>query len=111
MPKNKPKHKSMPGKYRTGNYTIDAMKGYLYKRIDQITPNIYAAFALVLTRNHGWEPDEIAVLFAETQALWADSLDDGRDMPKICLDEVGIDVRAGSEKGISGAEDYLTSEE
>ena len=101
------KHKPMPRRYRTGNFTIDAAKEYLFKRIDQITPNVYSAFALVLAKNYGWEAEQIATLFAETQSLWQDSLDDGRDMAQICLDELGIDVRAGSDKGVNGGEDYL----
>lgn len=107
----KRKKKSMPSRFRTGNRMMDATKEYLYKRIDQITPNVYSAFALVLATNYGWEPEQIATLFAETQSLWADSLDDGRDMTQICLDELGIDVRAGAEQGIEGGEDFLVDRE
>ncbi len=111
MPMKKKKHKSLPNRYRTGNFTIDAAKNYLYKKVDQITPNVYSAFCLVLSRNYGWDAEEIAKLFAETQSLWCDSLTDGRDMTQICLDEIGIDVRAGAENPIEGAEDFLVETE
>ena len=111
MPKSKVKHKRMPKRYRTGNFTIDATKEYLYKRIDQITPNVYSAFARVLAKNYGWEADQIATLFAETQSLWQAYLDDGRKMVEICYDELGIDVRAGAEQGVDGGEDFLVDTE
>lgn len=78
----------------TGNFTMDAAKNYLYKRISQITPNVYAAFALALSER-GWSTEDISELFAQTQVIWQDALTDGRDMVQICSDELDIDVRSG----------------
>ena len=85
------------GKYRarTGNRSMDSAVEYLYKRIDQITPNIYAAFAIVLIRDYGWDSDAVSELFGKTQILWQDALTDGRDMAQICSDEYDINVIAG----------------
>ena len=107
MGKGGKKRGVIPKKYQTGNFAMDAAKRYLYGKIDQLTPQIYSAFALVLHENHGWDAEQIATLFAETQSLWAESAADGRNMAQICLDEIGIDVRAGSERGINGAEDFI----
>lgn len=117
MGKDKKKHKKknkgngLPKRYLTGNGGWDSAKRYLYKRIDQITPNIYAAFALVLSRIYGWKTEKIAELFAETQKLWAESVADNRNMAQICYDELGIDVRAGAEQPIEDSSDYLVGDE
>ena len=80
-------------KNRQMNSAID----YLYRKVDQITPQVYAAFAVVLTER-GWEPEEIAKLFAETQTAWAESGERDVDIVTYCSETLGIEVRAGKQE-------------
>lgn len=59
------------------------------REVYQVTPEIYAAFALCLD-GRGWTFEQIEELFAETQKLWTDMLGDGDDMCKICEEVTGI---------------------
>lgn len=57
----------------------------------QVTPNIYAAFAICLHKK-GWTYDQISNLFAETQFEWGMNLDQGINMVERCFNITGIDV-------------------
>lgn len=65
---------------------------YLQKRVNQLTPEIYAAIALSLHRVKGWGTDEIEEVFAESQRIWQDHVDCGETMIDTCYNETGIAV-------------------
>ena len=60
--------------------------------VDNIIPRNYAAFALVLHRQFGFDQDQISDIIAYTQELYNQSLFEGTDIFKECSDEVGIDM-------------------
>lgn len=100
LKKHKPNYRTIPANYCVGNRPMVQAKEYLKNRIDQITPNIYAAFALTLSdEKYGWTAEQITDLFADTQRLWLDSMSDGRNMAQICSDLLDIDVIAGGDEG------------
>lgn len=65
----------------------------LDRKIQELTPNIYASFALALFRKYGWEEDEIADLFEEVHQIWSDGVNTGESILKQCEDEVGIIIQ------------------
>ena len=64
----------------------------MYQKINQITPQVYAALALALHRKHGWGFKRINDLFCESQEIWEECVNKGINMTKMCEDETGIDV-------------------
>lgn len=62
----------------------------MYKQINQITPEVYAALALALHREYGWGYIRIAKVFAASQDIWDESNERGIDMIKMCEEETGI---------------------
>lgn len=60
--------------------------------VDNMIPRNYAAFALVLHRNYGFDQDKITDIIAMTQELYNESLFEDLDIFKACSDEVGIDM-------------------
>ena len=64
----------------------------MYQKINQITPQVYAALALALHRKHGWGFKGINDLFCESQEIWEECVNKGINMAKMCEDETGIDV-------------------
>lgn len=65
----------------------------LQKAIKQVIPEIYACFAKALYKE-GYTADEIEALFAETQSLWQENVDQMEDMITWVRDTTGIDVRS-----------------
>lgn len=65
----------------------------MYKKIQQITPEVYAAIALALHRKNKWGYKRINELFEESQKIWQESVNEDKDMVQICLDETGIELR------------------
>lgn len=63
----------------------------MYKQIQEITPNIYSAMAIALHR-HGATFEEIESIFAESQVIWSECIENDIRMPQMCLEETGIDV-------------------
>lgn len=66
----------------------------LYKKIQSITPEIYASFALVLSRNYGWTHEQIEELFARSQQLWEEVSNSDLNMIQMCDEETGIELRS-----------------
>lgn len=66
----------------------------LYKKIQSITPEIYASFALVLSRNYGWTHEQIEELFMQSQELWNECANSSLNMVEICDEETGIELRS-----------------
>ena len=65
----------------------------MYKKIQQITPEVYAAIALALHRKNKWGYKRINELFEESQKIWQESVNEDKDMVQMCLDETGIELR------------------
>lgn len=64
----------------------------MYQQIQQITPSIYSAMAIALHR-HGASFEEIESIFAESQLIWNECVQKDINMPEMCFEETGIDVR------------------
>lgn len=63
------------------------------------TPQIYAAIAIALYRKLGGnphdKPDAINDVFAESQKIWFECVEEGGDILGKCKDETGIDLQGG----------------
>lgn len=65
----------------------------MYRQIQNITPEVYAGIALALHRKCGWGFKRINDLFNESKEIWNECVQTGINMPKMCLEETGIDVQ------------------
>lgn len=65
----------------------------MYKKIQQITPEVYAGIALALHRKYGWGYKRINDLFLESQTIWNECVNSGINMVEMCEEETGIEVR------------------
>lgn len=63
--------------------------GQFRKQVDQITPAVYASFAIILYQR-GWKFEEINQLFKESQDLWIKTAGEKKDMIKECEKLTGI---------------------
>ena len=66
----------------------------LYAKVNNIVPEVYAAVALVLSREYEWTYEQINDFFSETQAVWQEYSDSKMDMVQACLEETGIELRS-----------------
>ena len=69
----------------------------MYLKIQQITPEVYAAIALALHREHGWDYECINDLFNASQDIWYESYDADINIIKMCHDETGIELAKGDD--------------
>ena len=74
------------------NYLINKYK-ILYKKINQITPEVYAGIALALHRKCGWGYKRINDLFEESQVIWNECINSDINMMEMCEKETGIELR------------------
>ena len=74
------------------NYLINKYK-ILYKKINQITPEVYAGIALALHRKCGWGYKRINDLFEESQIIWNECINSDINMLEMCEKETGIELR------------------
>ena len=65
----------------------------LYKKIEQITPEVYAGIALTLHRKYGWRYKRINDLFEESQIIWNECINSDINMVEMCEKETGIELR------------------
>ena len=65
----------------------------MYKKIQQITPEVYAGIALALHRKCGWGYKRINDLFLESQTIWNECVNSGINMVEMCEEETGIEIR------------------
>lgn len=65
----------------------------MYKKIQQITPEVYAGIALALHRKHGWGYKRINDLFSESQTIWNECVNSNINMVEMCERETGIELR------------------
>lgn len=70
---------------------IEQMKR-LQQTVNNVTPEVYAGIALALHRKHGWGFQRINGLFALSQDIWTDAVNEGMNMRALCYQETGIDV-------------------
>lgn len=65
--------------------------------IERDTTEIYAAIAIALFRMLDMPDkekyDAIHSIFAESQGIWMQSIEEKRDMVQKCIEETGIDIR------------------
>ena len=66
----------------------------LYKKIKEITPEVYAGIALALHRKYGWGYKRINDLFNESQVIWNECIQTDINMVQMCEKETGIEVQA-----------------
>ena len=64
----------------------------LYKKIEQITPEVYAGIALALHRKCGWGYKRINDLFVESQTIWNECINSDINMMEMCEKETGIEL-------------------
>ena len=69
-------------------------KAKMERQINQITPEVYAGIAIALRRKHGWGYGRINALFVETEKIWTDATDSGKNILEICEEETGIELRS-----------------
>ena len=74
------------------NYLINKYK-ILYKKINQIIPEVYAGIALALHRKCGWGYKRINDLFEESQIIWNECINSDINMLEMCEKETGIELR------------------
>ena len=65
----------------------------MYKKIQQITPEVYAGIALALHRKYGWGYKRINDLFSESQTIWNECVNSNINMVEMCERETGIELR------------------
>ena len=65
----------------------------LYKKIEQITPEVYAGIALTLHRKYEWGYKRINDLFEESQIIWNECINSDINMMEMCEKETGIELR------------------
>ena len=73
--------------------------------IREMVPKIYAAFCLVLHRQHRMSFNDIYNLLVETQELWQSDGVDGFDILKVCADETGINLLSKVTADAAGIEE------
>lgn len=79
----------MGSNFHGGNKKKDKMLLDMYVR--NVVPRIYAALACELW-DRGWDAETIEQLFADSQARWQDSAQNGWDMLKNVEEVTGIKV-------------------
>ena len=76
--------------YHGGNRQIERDVAQHYAMF--VAPNLLASFALVLFENTNMNPDDIAYMIEQTQALWNRASSEGWDIRQRCSDLLDIDV-------------------
>lgn len=68
----------------------------IHKEINKTLPKLYAAMAIALWNKldmpEDKKQDAIESVFSETQDIWCDCVDNGKDMLRLCEELTGIDV-------------------
>lgn len=66
------------------------------------TPQIYSALAIALWNMLDLPEDEkadaIEQIFAESQEIWIDCVNKGKDIEQLCLEKTGISIRGNSDE-------------
>lgn len=76
-----------------------AMCNYLKDRINKTLPYMYSAIALamwnVLDETDEEKREDIATLINESQVVWNECVNEGRDIVDWCEEITGFDIRSG----------------
>lgn len=65
----------------------------LQKRIEMVTPEIFASLVLALRRGLDMSDEDIGEVLEQSQIIWNECVENGVNMVDMCLEETGIDVR------------------
>lgn len=71
----------------------------MQKQINLLTPNIYSAIAIAMHRE-GYTFEQIERVFAESQTVWNECVQNDVRMPEMCYEETGIDVLGTANGGV-----------
>lgn len=75
----------------------EAMLNYVKDRINKFLPYVYSSVAVALYRVlEGTEEEkirDIITLIEESQSVWNESVNEGKDMAEWCMELTGIDVK------------------
>lgn len=63
------------------------------QEIKNVTPSVYAAIAIGLVEEFGWDENQVHDLFTYTQSLWSACAEKNISMRQWCLDLTGIEVQ------------------
>lgn len=74
------------------NKQLIRMANLYERRVKEMVPIIYSAFALAMKRELGSEYEDILRVLAESQALWDQSKRNEIDILEKCYDETGISI-------------------
>lgn len=77
------------------------------RRLKEMTPIVYSAFAIAMKRQMGAEYDDILAVLAETQYLWEQANDGNINILDLCFEETGVNIITGAtamENDIEGEE-------
>lgn len=69
------------------------------RRVEWLTPHVYASIGLALYDKYKWEPEQIQELFAESQELWQASTREGWDILENAEEIVGANFKRFSDTG------------
>lgn len=79
------------------NRMKDACNNYLHLRIKQVLPYIYSAMALalwnVLDETEDEKVEDIATLISESQEIWTECVNSGRNIVEWCEEVTGFDIK------------------
>ena len=64
------------------------------QEIKNVTPSVYAAIAIGLVEEYGWDENQVHDLFTYTQGLWSACAEKNISMRKWCEELTGIELRA-----------------
>ena len=66
------------------------------------TPQIYSALALALWNTLAMpdeeKPEAIEMIFAESQEIWIDCVNKGKDIEQLCFEKTGISIRGNKDE-------------
>lgn len=88
------------------NIFIEQEKRYqqrLMRKIEELTPLIYAAFAISLHRRYGFGFNRITTIIADTQQIFNAHVRGEIRVPDALLEETGIDIMSATTARECGA--------
>lgn len=88
------------------NIFVEQEKRYqqrLMRKIEELTPLIYAAFAISLHRRYGFGFNRITTIIADTQQIFNAHVRGEIKVAEACLNETGIDIMSATTARECGA--------
>lgn len=65
---------------------------FMYKKIELLTPEIYASMAIMLHRK-GFSTEEIEEMFSLSQEIWNECVNQDINMIEKCFEETGVSLK------------------